>query len=203
MLVLRMAAVRVAQRRPICVPDCRAALCHCRACRCVVPVDAHGSAKGVRTPSAWGVLTGRVPIHTRTNPRVGPNTPAHRRHEVYNFVLNADALLPLRRLFVSFGVVAFSYYWFQVYTRTLSFDLSALLDTGADSEQKLGFFGACCWQRRGVARARSCVALRGCACGGHVAGRQPGMVWRGVACSVLTRVAPRRLERFYMRVQRS
>ena len=147
--------------------------------RCVVAVDTHGSAKDARTPSAWGVLTGRVPIHTRTNPRVGPNTPAHRRHEVYNFVLNADALLPLRRLFVSFGVVAFSYYWFQVYTRTLSFDLSALLHTGADSEQKLGFFGACCWQRGGVARARQ---LR-CAAWVH-ARRSAGGVsraWHGVA----------------------
>ena len=91
--------------------------------RCVVAVAA---APDSPHPSAWGVLRGRVPVHTRRRPLVGPGTP-HAASSVYQFVLNADALLPLRRLFISFAVVAVAYYWFQVYTRVLSFDLELLL----------------------------------------------------------------------------
>ena len=54
------------------------------------------------------------------------------------FVLNAEALLPLRQLFIGFGVVAVSYYWFQVYTRSLSFNLNAVLFDAGIGERGFG-----------------------------------------------------------------
>ena len=96
----------------------------------------------VRTPSTWDVVVGRVAIHTRQNPVVGPKTPHGAQQRVHNFVLNADALLPLRRFVIGLLVISAAYYWFQVYTRILSFDVDTALHSGDDGSQRSGVLSA-------------------------------------------------------------
>ena len=69
-------------------------------------------------PPVWAVVTGRVPIHSRRTPVVGPGSPVGAAPPP--FVLNAEALQPLWRLFAAFVLVGVTYYWSQVYTRRLA-----------------------------------------------------------------------------------
>ena len=90
-------------------------------------------------PSPWGALTGTLPVHTRKHPVVGPGAPPG---PTPKFVFNADALLPLWRLFVALGLVGVTYYWSQVYTRYLAYKLNEALHSHGVGDNSFGFASA-------------------------------------------------------------
>ena len=127
---------------------------------CLVPVVQ----QGLRTPSTWGILTGRIQVHTRKRPVVGPGSNAPdtaAAGTTREFVLNADALLPFRRLLVAFTLIVVSFYWFQVYTTTLSFDMNTLMHEKGVDTREFGVMSAY-WRR-------ACLC-----CPAHVRGQRCG-----------------------------
>ena len=107
--------------------------------------------------SVCDLITGRVPVHTQAKPAVDmsslsgrtsvrrrPRSPMDRR--VPSFVLNAQALLPFRRLLLTLTLLLAAYYWFQVYTTTVSSDINAFLGEGSNYT----FLSAWRWRRVGA-----------------------------------------------------